>query len=133
MAEFKGEESKPQSTARVSELTALDGERFLVVDRTERTTKIVLVDTRGATNILGSKWDDPATAPSLEQISLAEAAIVPVTKKIVLDSSAHPELPSKIEGLALFADGSLMLINDDDFGIDGRRTVVARVRGLDLR
>lgn len=133
MAEFKGEESKAQSAARVSELLALDGERFLVVDRTERTTKIVLIDTRGATDILGSKWDDPATAPSLEQTSLAEAGIVPVAKKLVLDSSAHPELPSKIEGMAFFADGSLMLINDDDFGIDGRRTVVARVRGLELR
>lgn len=133
MAEFKGEESKAQSAARVSELLALDGERFLLVDRTERTTKIVLIDTRSATDILGSKWDDPATAPSLEQTSLAEAGIVPVSKKLVLDSSAHPELPSKIEGMAFFADGSLMLINDDDFGIDGRRTLIARVRGLDLR
>lgn len=133
MAEFKGEESKAQSTARVSELLALDTDRFLVVDRTERTTKIVLIDTRGATNILGSKWDDPATAPSLEQTGLAEAGIVPVAKKLVLDSSAHPELPVKIEGMALFADGSLMLINDDDFGIDGRRTIVARIRGLELR
>ena len=133
MAEFKGEEGKAQSTARVSELTALDGDRFLVVDRTERTTKIVLIDTRDATNILGSKWDDPATLPSLEQVALAETGIVPVTKKIVLDSTAHPELPTKIEGVAFFGDGSLMLINDDDFGIGGRRTSVARVRGLDLR
>jgi hypothetical protein len=133
MAEFEGEESKAQSTARVSELTALDGDRLLVVDRTERTTKLVLIDTRGATNILGSKWDDPATSPSLERISLAEAGIVPVKKTLVLDSSAHPELPSKIEGVAFFADGSLMLVNDDDFGIEGKRTLVARVRGLDLR
>lgn len=133
MAEFKGEESKAQSTARVSELTALDGDRLLVVDRTERTTKLVLIDTRGATNILGSKWDDPATSPSLEQISLTEAGVVPVAKTLVLDSSAHPELPSKIEGVAFFADGSLMLVNDDDFGIDGRRTMIARVRGLELR
>jgi hypothetical protein len=56
-----------------------------------------------------------------------------VSKRLVLDSSAHPELPTKIEGMALFADGSLMLINDDDFGIEGKRTLVARVRGLDLR
>ncbi len=133
MAEFAGEQGKAQSTARVSELTALDADRFLVVDRTERTTKIVLIDTRGATNILGSKWDDPAAAPSLEQISLAAAGIVPVGKRLVLDSGAHPELPVKIEGVALFADGSLMLINDDDFGIQGRRTVIARVRGLELR
>lgn len=132
MAEFKGEEQKPQSTARVSELLALDAHRFLLVDRTERTTKIVLVDIRGATNIFGSAWDDPATVPSLEQVELAQVGIVPVSKRVVLDSTAHPELPPKIEGLALFADGSLMLINDDDFGIDGRRTTLVRIRGLDL-
>jgi len=34
--------------------------------------------------------------------------------------------------MALFGDGSLMLINDDDFGIDGARTRVMRVRGLPL-
>lgn len=133
MAEFPGEEKKAQSTARVSELLALDPDRLLILDRTERTTKIFAIDTRGATDILGSRWDDPATSPSLEQTALAEAGIVPVAKKLVLDSSAHPQLPSKIEGMAFFADGSLMLINDDDFGIDGRRTIVARVRGLDLR
>ncbi|MCS7266986.1 MAG: esterase-like activity of phytase family protein [Geminicoccaceae bacterium] len=133
MSEFAGEEQRPQSTARVSELLALDGDRFLLVDRTERTSKIVAIDVRGATNILGSAWDDPATSPALEQVSLAEAGIVPVRKRLVFDSSAHPEVPVKIEGLALFADGALMMINDDDFGIDGRRTLVVRVRGLDLR
>lgn len=133
MAEFPGEEKKAQSTARISELLALDDDRLLILDRTERTTKIFAIDTRGATDILGSRWDDPATLPSLEQTSLAEAGITSVGKRLVLDSSRHPELPPKIEGMAFFADGSLMLINDDDFGIDGRRTLVARVRGLDLR
>lgn len=133
MAEFPGEEQKAQNTARVSELLALDGDRLLILDRTERTTKIFAIDTRGATDILGSRWDDPATLPSLEQTRLAEAGITPVGKRLVLDSSRHPELPPKIEGMAFFADGSLMLINDDDFGIDGRRTLVARVRGLELR
>lgn len=133
MSEFPGEETKAQATARISELLAVDADRLLILDRTERTTKIFLIDTRGATDILGSRWDDAATLPTLEQISAAEAGIRPVAKRLVFDSSAHPDLPPKIEGMAFFADGSLMLINDDDFGIEGRRTLVARVRGLDLR
>ncbi len=133
MSEFPGEEDKAPATARVSELLALDDDRLLILDRTERTSKIFVIDTRGATDILGSRWDDPATSPSLEQVAPAEVGIVPVAKRLVLDSSAHPELPPKLEGVALFADGSLMLINDDDFGIEGRRTLVARVRGLELR
>jgi len=34
--------------------------------------------------------------------------------------------------LALFGDGSLMIINDDDFGIAGGTTKVIRVKGLPL-
>jgi hypothetical protein len=34
--------------------------------------------------------------------------------------------------MALFGNGDLMLINDDDFGIDGKRTAVIRVTGITL-
>lgn len=132
MAEFPGEEKKKQSTARISELLALDENRLLILDRTEKTTKIFEIDLSGATDILGTKWDETATSPSLEQVTLEEADIVPVSKRLVLDSSSHPELPTKIEGMAFFGNGDLMLINDDDFGISGQRTAVARVKGLDL-
>ena len=127
MAGFPGETDKPQSTARVSELLHLDGERFLVDDRTDRTTHLLAIDLAGATDILGSRWDDPATSPSLEATELAAAGIVPVRKRLVLDSAAHPELPGKLEGMALLADGTLVLINDDDFGIEGANTTIVLV------
>jgi hypothetical protein len=132
-AEFKGEEDKPANNARVSELLAIDADRLLLLDRTDTTTRIYEIDPRGATDIAGTRWDDPATAPSLEQTSLAEAGIVPVAKRLVMDSTAHPELPGKIEGMAWFADGDLMLVNDNDFGIQGAVTRIARVRGLAVR
>ena len=53
-------------------------------------------------------------------------------KTLVLDSADHKELPVKIEGMARFGNGDLMLINDDDFGIDGKRTAVMRVTGVPL-
>jgi len=133
MATFKGEESKAPSTARISELLAIDGDRLLLLDRTDRTTKIFEIDTRAATDIAGSKWDDAATSPSLEQIKLADAGILPVAKKLLFDSTGFPQLPGKIEGMAWFANGDLMLINDNDFGIQGAETKVARVRGLAVR
>ena len=34
--------------------------------------------------------------------------------------------------MARFGNGDLMLINDDDFGIDGKRTAVMRVTGVPL-
>jgi hypothetical protein len=141
MAGFDGEERKAQSAARVSELVHLGGdERFLVVDRTDKTAHLVLISLAGATDILGSAWDDPATSPSLEETALrpaatgagAGAAVRPATKTLVFDTADQPELPGKIEGVALDGDGTLVMVNDDDFELEGERTTVIRVEGLEL-
>ena len=47
---------------------------------------------------------------------------------LVLDSAKHPELPGKIEGMAIRRRRPL-LINDNDFGIEGAHTVITRSRG----
>jgi hypothetical protein len=133
MASFAGEERKAQSAARVGELVHLGGdERFLVVDRTDKTTHLVLIDLAGATDILGSAWDDPATSPSLEETALGKATVRPATKSLAFDTANHPELPGKIEGVAIDGDGALVMVNDDDFGLEGERTTVIRVEGLEL-
>jgi hypothetical protein len=132
MSRYAGEEKKKPNTARISELMHLGGDRLLLLERTDRTTKFFEVDLAGATDIKGSVWDESATRPSLEQSDLDQAGIRPVAKKLVLDSVDHPEMPGKIEGMARFGDGSLMLINDDDFGIEGARTRIMKVGGLSL-
>lgn len=131
MANFPGETKKAQSTARISELTYAGGTRFLLDDRTDKTTRILEIDPARASDILGSRWDDPETRPSLEQVDLAAVGIVPVAKRLVLDSSAMPQLPTKIEGMTL-VDGVLYLLNDDDFGIEGQRTQLVAVKGLPI-
>ena len=129
MANFPGETDKAQSTARISELAHVAGTKFLIDDRTDKTTRILLIDVEGATDILGSRWDDPATTPALEQTDLGAAGISPVSKELVLDSSKLPQLPGKIEGMTL-VDGVLYLVNDDDFGIEGARTKLVSIEGL---
>jgi hypothetical protein len=133
MARFPGEESKNPGTARVSELLAIDHHRFLIDDRTDKTTLLFEIDVTGATDIAGTTWDDPATSPTLEEVNLAGHGIKPAAKRLVLDSSKHPELPGKIEGMAWFANCDLMLINDNDFGITGELTRIARLTGLEIR
>ncbi|MFN8723341.1 MAG: esterase-like activity of phytase family protein [Rhodospirillales bacterium] len=132
MSAWKGEERKRQNTVRISELLWIGENRLLVDERTEETTKIFEIDLAGATNIVGTKWDEAATSPSLEQSRIADTGIVPVRKVLRFDTVDRPEIPTKIEGLALFGDGSLMIINDDDFGIAGGSTKVIRVKGLPL-
>lgn len=119
-----------QSEVRISELSAVGPDQLIVLERIAKTTKLYAIDLTGATNVLGTAWDDKATAPSLEQVMIADLAgkgIMPVSKKLWLDSSNHPELPEKVEGVAILDGGRLVVINDDDFGIEGARTRIVRL------
>ena len=122
------------SSLRISEMTALGHDAYLVDERTDQIAKIFEIALDGATDMLGSKWDDPATAPSLEQSDdLAAAGVAPVSKteRIVASSleGANPRYPGKIEGLSLTKDGKLFMINDNDFGIGGDPTDIVIVEG----
>lgn len=117
--------SKTMSAGRISEMTAMGTDRLLVLERTDKVTRLHEIALDGATNILGSKWDDLATSPSLEQSKDAAAIGIKTTPKTLrLDTNDHKELPVKIEGLAFLNDGRLLMINDDDFGITGERSKI---------
>ncbi|MCI0756953.1 esterase-like activity of phytase family protein [Teichococcus vastitatis] len=128
---FRNDPSDKQNDPRISEMSWLGPDRLLVLERTEKTTKLYEVRLGGATDILGSSWDEAATAPSLEQRNdLAGTEVTPLAKRLVLDSAEHLELPGKLEGVAVLPDRTLMLINDDDFGIGSERTKIVLVRGV---
>jgi hypothetical protein len=108
--------------------------RFLIIERTDQATALFEIDLRRATNILGSKWDSPAQAPTLESISfdaLGANGIVPATKKLrfIASSVKDGNFARKLEGLGLTQGQRLMLINDDDFGVTGERVRVDVVQG----
>jgi hypothetical protein len=129
---FRRDPSDRQSDVRISELMAVGHDRLVVDERTDRTTKLYEINLNGATNILDSKWDDPATRPTLEQAELIPANIKPLPKILCLDGADVPGLESRTEGMALLGDGSLLLINDNDFGVSGERTQIAVVRKEDI-
>jgi hypothetical protein len=126
---FRRDPSDKQNDPRISEMMAIGLDRLIVLERTEQTTKLHEVDLTSATNILGTKWDELATRPTLEQTEVSAAGITPVPKTLKFDSADVPEMVGKTEGMALLGDGSLLLINDDDFGIAGGRTQITVVRG----
>jgi hypothetical protein len=126
---FRRDPSKRQNDPRISELMAIGLDRLVVLERTEQTTKLYEVELGGATNIAGSSWDDAATSPSLEATSVADAKITPLKKTLRLDTADFPDIVGKTEGMALLGDGSLLIINDDDFGIAGGRTQIVVLRG----
>ena len=136
-AELGATDAAKPSSLRVSEMTALGHDHFLVDERTDQIAKLFEITLTGATDILGSKWDDPATSPSLEQSDdLPAAGVTPVekTERLVASSleGAPTRYPAKIEGLSLTADGKLFMINDNDFGIAGDTTRIVIMDGGDI-
>jgi hypothetical protein len=129
---FRRDPSKRQNDPRISELMAIGLDRLVVLERTEQTTKLYEIQLDGATNIAGTRWDDAATLPSLEQATVADAKITPVQKTLRLDTANFPDIVGKTEGMALLGDGSLLIINDDDFGIAGGRTQIVVLRGTGI-
>jgi hypothetical protein len=129
---FRRDPSNKQSDPRLSEMMVIGPDRLIVLERTEQTTKLYEVELDGATDIAGSRWDDAATSPSLEQTDIGTVKIAPVKKIIRFDTADHGAILGKTEGMALLGDGALVLINDDDFGITGQRTQIVVLRGTGI-
>ena len=129
---FRRDPSEKQNDPRISELMALGLDQLIVLERTEKTTKLYEIDLGSADNILGTPWDDPATRPTLEQTTVQAAHIKAVPKTLRFDSADFPDMVGKTEGMALLDDGALALINDDDFGIMGGRTQIVVLRGTGI-
>jgi len=128
---FRKDNSTKQNDVRLSELTVSPSGELVALERIGKTTKLHRLDLAGATNITGGAWDDPATAPSLEQLTEADLGakgIVPLGKKLLLDSADLEGLPAKIEGVSFVDADTIVLINDNDFGIDGSTTEILRMK-----
>lgn len=116
---------RKQSDVKVSELTSIDTDKLVVLERISKTTKFYLVDLGKAENILAGKWDDPATHPTLEQVGAD--SVTTQEKHLLLNTDAEGGLMKKIEGLAWFGKNSWIMVNDNDFGIEGDPTIFAHV------
>jgi hypothetical protein len=98
---------------KISSVVAAGPETLLVQERTDNAARLQRVVLESSYNILGSRWDDAATTPSLE--ALATPPVLP--KKLFLDLNTIPGVPKKIEGVALVTPKTLAVINDNDFGM----------------
>ncbi len=129
---FRRDPSKKQNAPRVSEMLNIGLDRLVILERTDHTTKLYDITLVGATNILASKWDQAATRPTLEQTAVAAANIKPVEKTLRLDTADFRDIVGKTEGLALLGDDSLLIVNDDDFGITGEHTQIVVLKGTGI-
>ncbi|MEU0119532.1 esterase-like activity of phytase family protein [Streptomyces bobili] len=121
------------SELKISSVVAVGGDRLLVGERTDTAARLHLVRLDRKADILGGRWDEEATSPSLEQLADPAASGVPVLpKRLVVDLGTVAGVPGKIEGVALVNRDTLALINDNDFGMtDGTGAFDARGRLVD--
>ncbi|GAB7102416.1 esterase-like activity of phytase family protein [Streptomyces phaeofaciens JCM 4814] len=121
------------SELKISSVVAVGGDRLLVEERTDKAARLQVVRLGRSANILGGRWDDETTSPSLEQLDDPAAAGVPVlAKRLVVDLGQVAGVPGKIEGVARVDHDTLALINDNDFGMtDGTGAFDAQGRLVD--
>lgn len=106
---------------KISALTMLDQRRMLVLERTDFKAKVFLVDLKGATDILNSRWDVAATSPALEQYvtdaDFATTGVAALPKTLVATFDSTGGFPQKIEGMTVLNGDTLAIANDNDFGV----------------
>ena len=109
---------------KVAELQLDGAGGLLVMERVTQTTKIYRTHLSHHSRAPAA-LSDPATRPTLEQLTRGElaAAGVPLLEKALLVSSDdHPELCADLEGMVLLGARQLLLANDSDYGVEGTAT-----------
>lgn len=115
---------------KLSELCALGDGRLICLERGSETTKLYVVSLDHGAALPGEHMD-AATRPTVEELS-ARGEVpdsVPVLEKtLLLDTDHHAEIGPDLEGIALLAPDELLLVSDNDFGVEGAATGFWRVR-----
>lgn len=127
-ATFANDRGLKQGEIKISEMVMLDYDELFVLERAENTTKFYKIKLSDATNVIGTKWDDLKTKPTLEELnpkSLYDKGIRTFTKNLVLDTAKSKfKFPAKLEGMTYLGKGRWLLVNDNDFGINGAETII---------
>ncbi len=113
---------------KICETVCLAPGRLLVLERISHTAKVYRVDLAGAEAPMGHL--DVEARPTLEQMTpreLAAAGVPVLAKTLLFTTDDAPEIVPDLEGMAVLSDRELILVNDNDFGIDGVETQFFRV------
>jgi hypothetical protein len=112
---------------KVSEITCLGPETLLVLERGSLTTKLYRVRLREGLQ-LAPEHLDIATRPTIEELSSAGEPLPELSKELLFNSDDHPDIGADLEGVALLSDRELVLVSDNDFGVEGAVTGFWRLR-----
>ena len=132
-ASFQGDQEAGEvefTDVKVCEAAAIGLDRLLILERISRTTKIYRVHLAPRFTVPAPHLND-RTRPTLEQLSAAckmPHAVPVLAKTLVLSTDGAPELDRDVEGMVVLSPHELLLVNDNDFSVEGARTRFWRIR-----
>jgi hypothetical protein len=106
---------------KVCEIIALDDNELLVLERASKTSKIYRVRLSDELK-LPDRHLHAATRPTIEELSAQDAELPELGKDLLFTSDEWPQVTADIEGMALLDPCSILLVSDNDFGCEGKRT-----------
>lgn len=124
---FRRDGPLERSDLKVSELASAGGHKLAVLERGSKTAKIYLV-TPSDPSALPAEHLDIDTRPTVETLSAGELALPVLAKRLLFSTDDAPEVGADLEGMAILSPFELLLVNDNDFGIEGAETGFWRVR-----
>jgi hypothetical protein len=118
-----------RSDIKVSEALMLADNRLLILERASASTKFYAVDLR-AEHETPPQFINPAMRPTIEQMSRSElrtAGVQLLHKQPIFDTDDFPEICADLEGMILLSPRTLLLVNDNDFGVEDVATAFWRI------
>jgi hypothetical protein len=111
-----------QCDIKLSEIVWIGEDALLVLERASLSTRIYRVDL-DACRSLPPEHLDHAVRPSIEKLSpRGVPAKWELGKRLLFDSDRAREVPADIEGMVVLSSSELLLVNDNDFGVEGEKT-----------
>jgi hypothetical protein len=117
-----------RSDIKVSEILWLPDGSLLVLERGSETSKIYRCEIGAACELLAEHLDI-SHRPTLEQLSATsnEMTLPTLSKTLVLNTDDYPQISADLEGMVMLSPDALLLVNDNDFGVEGAETCFWRV------
>jgi hypothetical protein len=64
----------------------------------------------------------------MDDDAFARARVRPLSKRLIFSTDEAPEILPDLEGMARISENELLLVNDNDFGVEGAQTGFFRLK-----
>lgn len=116
-----------RADVKLSEMSLAGDDELLVLERGSETAKVY------RTRLLPDRALPPehleaATRPTVEELSAGDMPLPVLAKQLLFNTDDAPQVAADLEGMAILSPSELLLVSDNDFGVEGAETSFWRIR-----